>query len=71
VATLIDIPNSGYNGVPYLAITQTFVGSGQDPIIFRVTLVDNNSFTVESVDNLTGALSVGTFDWISIGSRTF
>ena len=71
VATDIDFPNSGFSGRPYLSITESFVGSGQDPIIFRVTLASATGFTVEAVDNLSGALSVGTFDWISIGTRSF
>ena len=70
VATTVSFPNSGYSGRPFLSVTPTFVGSGQDPIVLRVTLVDNNDFTVEAVDNLTGALSVGTFDWFSVGTRT-
>ena len=69
VATNIDFPNSGFSGRPFLFVSEAFPGSGQDPLIFRVSLVDNNSFQVEAVDNLTGALSVGTFDWMSIGTR--
>lgn len=74
-STLIQIPNSGFSGVPFTQVTNTFASlasavAGNTHAHLIVVPVDGSSFYVQSFNTTGNSLASIPFYWQSVGSRT-
>lgn len=66
----VTIPNSGYSGAPFVIVTPTNSFTASSIRILQVYTKTATVFNVAAWNSSNGSVAA-TFDWVSIGTRTF
>jgi hypothetical protein len=65
----VDIPNSGFSGVPFTVVGMRFAGNNGSTA--QIITISATSFHIGAFNGSAASLNNAALDWISIGTRTF